>query len=237
MKTDKGIKLEQLSAGFERGIGALDELRVIQLGDGLRLQGALNQVEALEYERLERKYGKDHPRTLNAAAKIELGKEHMQAIAIVHAAASAPRPDPGNGWAVDGFVRNANGDPVGGVMVAAYDRRKRWYEELGYDCTDALGYFSIVVEKLSEKPPRPVFMCASKGKKLLESNEVRLAPAPKSSDRVEIILGDKGGKGDCSPPDGGPGVPKPPDQPRPGKESGNNAHVGGTQKRSPPKKA
>jgi hypothetical protein len=218
MKAYKGIKLEQLSAGFERGILALDDLRLMQLGDGLRLQGALNQVQTREFKRLERKYGKDHPRMLNAAAKIELGKEHMQAISIVHTTVSEPRPDPGDGWAVDGFVRTANGDPVGGVTVAAYDRRGRWYEEFGYDCTKEDGHFMIVVEKLPDKLPRPVYMRASKGKKPFESNEVQVAPEPKSSDRVEIIIGDTGSKGDCMPPPGGKGEPGPPKQPRGGKE-------------------
>jgi hypothetical protein len=218
MKAKQGIKLEQLAAGFERGIEALDELRVMLLGDGLRLQGAQNQVQTREYERLERKYGKDHPRMLNAATKIELGKEHIQAISIIHATASAPRPDPGNGWAVDGFVRTANGDPVDSVTVAAYDRRERWYVELGYGCTDDYGYFSIVVEKLAEKPPNLVFMRASKGKKLLASNDVQLTPEPKSSDRVEIIIGDIGSKDDCTPPDGGKAETRPPEKPVGGKE-------------------
>lgn len=212
MKANKGIEFEQLTSGFERGIGALDELRLMLLGDGFRLQGAQNRVKAREYERLKRKYGKDHPRTLNATAKIEIGKEHMQVISIVHTTASAPRPDPGNGWAVDGFVRLANGDPINGVTVAAYDRQERWYEEFGYGCTDDRGYFSIVVEKLAEKPPNLVFMRASKGKKLLASNEVQLAPERKSSDRVEIIISDTAGTGDCMPPAGGKGEPRPPDQ-------------------------
>lgn len=218
MKAYKGIKLEQLSAGFERGILALDDLRLMQLGDALRLQGALNQVQTREFKRLERKYGKDHPRILNAAAKIELGKEHMQAISIVHTTMSEPRPDPGDGWAVDGFVRTANGDPVEGVTVAAYDQRERWYEELGYGCTKEDGHFMIVVEKLPDELPRPVYMRASKGRKLFESNEVQVAPEPKSSDRVEIIIGDTGSKGDCKPPPGRKGKPRPPEQPMGGKE-------------------
>lgn len=218
MKAKKGIKDEQLAAGFERGIGALDELRVMQLSDGLRLQGAQNRLQALEYERFKRKYGKEHPRTLNAAAKIELGREHIQAISIVHTTASAPYPDPGNGWAVDGFVRNATGDPVGGVTVAAYDQKERWYEEFGFSCTDEEGYFSIVIENLAKKPPHPVFMRASKDKKLLASNKVQLLPEPESSDRVEIIISDIGGKGDCMPPADGKDKPMPPDEPVRGKD-------------------
>jgi hypothetical protein len=124
----------------------------------------------------------------------------------------------GNGWAVDGFVRTANGDPVDGVTVAAYDGQERWYAELGYGCTDEQGYFSIVVEKPAKEPPNLVFMRASKGKKLLPSNEVQLAPAGESSDRVEIIIGNIGSKDDCTPPDGGKGEPRHPEKPVGGKK-------------------
>lgn len=178
----------------------------------------VSEVKTREFKRLELKYGKDHPCMLNAAAKIELGKEHMQTISITHTTTSEPRPDPGDGWAVDGFVRTADGDPIAGVTVAAYDRRVRWYEEFGYDCTKEDGHFMIVVEKLPDKLPRHVYMRASKGKKLLPSNELRLAPAPKSADRVEIIISDAGSKGDCKPPPGRKGKPRPPEQPMGGKE-------------------
>lgn len=218
MKININAETEQFTAGFERGIEALDELRIMQLSDEFKLQYAQNHLHNREYERLKRKYGKDNPRTLKAAAKSELGKEYMQAISIVHASASVSYPDPGGGWAVDGYVRDAKGYPVGGVTVAAYDGRERWCEEFGYGCSDEEGYFSIVVEELPEKLPDSVFMRASKGKKLLVSNGVRLEPEPGSSDRVEIIIGDAGSKDDCIPPAGGKEKPRPPDEPVRGKD-------------------
>jgi len=198
MKAKQKITPEQAAAGFDRGVTALDEIRAMQIAEGLRLESAKAHVSVREYDHLERKYGKEHPRTMAMKAKIELGRSHIQAIVMEYATASTPRPDAGQGWAVDGFVRTADGEPVPGVTVAAYDRKGVWHQELGYACTDEKGYFSMVAEKLPDKELR-VYMHASYGEKMLKSNENRLAPAAGSTDRIEIII-EKDGKGDCMPP-------------------------------------
>lgn len=195
------------NSGFEfdetfkaRALGLVDELQALQIAEGLRLESAISSVNAREYARIERKYGKDHPRTLEMAVRVAANKEVKSGLFRRYTEASTPYVDPGEGWAVDGFVRSANGAPVEGVTVAAYDQKEQWYEEFGYGCTDKTGHFSIMVDKLPEKPPSPVFMRASKDKKLLASNEVQLTPEPKSTDRVEIIIGDTAVENDCGRP-------------------------------------
>jgi hypothetical protein len=120
---------------------------------------------------------------------------------------------------VDGFVRTAGGDPVPGVTVAAYDGEDTWYEKFGFSCTDDRGYFSLVAANFSDRLPAPAFMQASKEKKILPSNAPQVVPVPGTTDRVEIILGEKTEKGECAPPAGGNTQPKntPPekDEPKP----------------------
>ena len=200
-----------------RALELLDGSQALQFAEGLRLGSALSNVSAREYDRIKRKYGKDHPRTLEMAVRVAANMEAKKGLFMRYTEASTPYANPGEGWAVDGFVRTANGDPVEGVTVAAYDRQERWYQKLGYACTDGKGYFQIIAEKVPDEE-LSVYMRASKGNKLLESNEVQLAPEPKSSDRVEIIIGDIAGKGDCMPPTGGKGEPRPPEKPGGGKE-------------------
>jgi hypothetical protein len=200
-----------------RSFELVDASQALQFAEGLRLGSSLSSVNAREYARIERKYGKDHPRTKEMALRVEANEVAKKVLFTRYVAASTPQTDPGEGWAVDGFVRTADGEPVPGVTVAAYDRHERWYRELGYGCTNERGYFSMVAKKLSDKE-LVVYVRASKGKKLLPSNEVRLAPAPKSTDRVEIIIGDTGGKGDCIPPVGNKRKPMPPSEPVRGKD-------------------
>jgi len=212
-----------------RSLELIDASQAIQFGEGLRLGSALINLNAREYARIKRKYGKDHPRTKEMALRVEANDIARKVLFSRYVSASTPQADAGDGWAVDGFVRTADGEAVPGVTVAAYDRESGWIQELGYACTNEKGYFSIAVKKLPDQR-HAVYMRASKGRKLLPSNEVQLTPAPKTSDRVEILLRDAGGQTDCAPPSGAPDKIRPPDAPtsrdRPttsskkGKESG-----------------
>ena len=201
-----------------RAFELLDESQALQFAEGLRLGSALSNLHDREYNRIEKKYGKGHPRTLEMADRMKATENVNKVLFSHYSDASTPYTNPGDGWAVDGFVRTAVGNPVAGVTVAAYDSQDRWHKSLGYACTNEKGYFSIVVEKLPDKPPSLVSIQGSKGKKLLKSNEVKLAPEPKSSDRVEIIIGDTDGADDCMSPVGDKGKPRPPEQPVGGKE-------------------
>lgn len=211
------VSIDEVAKGFDRSIEALDEIRAMQLGERMRVQSAKDHVYAREHDRLERKYGKDHPRTTAMAEKMQINRDHIQGISVVHTTAATPRPAAGKGWAVDGFVRTADGVPVPGVTVAAYDKDDTWYEKFGFSCTDDKGYFSLVAANFSDRLPAPALMQVSKGKKIQPSNAPQVVPTPGSTDRVEIILGGNAEKGECAPPSGGKTPPKdtPPDKPKP----------------------
>lgn len=70
------ITEEQLAAGFDRGVSALDEVRAQQLAEGLRLESAKGALHGREHERLRRKYGEKHPRTLEAASRAAASAEY-----------------------------------------------------------------------------------------------------------------------------------------------------------------
>lgn len=165
---------------------------------GVKIGRALGGVFARENERLALKYPDGHERREQAKLRLNAGAEARKAMFQRHADVSTPPADAGTGWAVDGFVRTAGGDPVTNVTVAAYDSRGRVHEEFGYGCTDTRGYFKIVASKIPDKQMR-VFILASREKKLLKSNENRLAPAAGVSERIDIIL-ERDEKGECSAP-------------------------------------
>lgn len=217
MEMKNRVSIDEVAKGFDRGIEALDEIRAMQLGERMRVQSAKDHVYAREHDRLERKYGKDHPRTTAMAEKMQINRDHIQGISIIHTAAATPRPAAGKGWGVDGFVRTTDGVPVPGVTVAAYDKDDNWYEKFGFSCTDDKGYFSLVAANFSDRLPAPALMQVSKEKKIQPSNAPQVVPIPGSTDRVEIILGGTTEKGECAPPSGGKTPPKdtPPDKEEP----------------------
>ncbi|MGB7202812.1 MAG: hypothetical protein WBD16_11150 [Pyrinomonadaceae bacterium] len=182
----------------KRALELLDESQAVPLTEAFRIGGALNGVYAREYERMKAKYGDDHERTLEMAAKIELGERTKKKIVNRHRDVTTPFAEAGDGWAVDGFVRTSDGDAISGVTVASYDSRGRVYDEFGYGCTDKKGYFKIIVKEIPDKQLR-VSLHASRGEKLLKSNENRLTPVSGGSARIDIIISE-GGKDECAEP-------------------------------------
>lgn len=174
-----------------RALELLDESHAMQFAEGLRLSSAASVVFDREQRRLEKKYGKDDPRTkdmvlraeASATAKTELFSRYTDAIV---------RPaKPKEGWSIDGFVRAPDGRGIEGLTVAAYDKQENQIKELGHATTDEKGYFSITVEKLPEKPPKQVFMRAALRRTLLPSNDVTVSPEPGGVERIEIIVREK----------------------------------------------
>lgn len=217
MKDKLGLTVEKLAAGFGRAVGVLDEVRARQIAEGLRLEHAKASVQAREHERLRRKYGDEHPRTVAAAARVAANTEYRSRLVVEYGHASTPQPEAGEGWAVDGFVRTPQGAPVKGVAVAPCDQQGQWHQELGYACTDEKGYFRLIVKAVPEKEMR-VYMRAFDGEQLLESNENRLAPASGRTNRIEIVV-DRKGQGECTPPGGRRGGATPPSTPKPREEA------------------
>lgn len=192
---------EQAESASKWDVKALYAVNTSLLDQSARIYSAKANLYSREYERLKSKYGTEHPRTVAMEVNAAESNETVMTIAIRHSAAVTPVPEAGKGWAVDGFVRVADG-PVQGVTVAPYDKQGRWYSELGHSCTDERGYFSITADKLPGDKEMRVYMHASSGEQMLKSNENRLAPAPGRADRIMIVLDEKNGKGDCAPPPG-----------------------------------
>lgn len=229
METNQKITIEEAAAGFDRGVEALDGIRANQLAEGLRLESAKSSLYAREQTRLARKYGADHPRTLEMAAHSRENASHKMATLLEYNNAATPRPDPGKGWAIDGFVRSADGSALGGITVALYDAKDKWYARLGYACTNQDGYFvlqadtlaaklsEIVSEKVPEKIPEnltgPVYAWASRGNRLLPSNVNQLELRAAANYRIEIIVAADGAYEPCVAPDGKTSAAQTPPEP------------------------
>jgi hypothetical protein len=184
----------------------LDESQAMQFAEGLRLNNAAAVVFGREEKRLIQKYGKDDPRVKEMSLRVEASAVAKADLFSRYKDAMTPPATVKEGWTVDGFVRGPDGRGIGGLTVAAYDREGNKHKELGQATTDDQGHFAIKVEKFPAEPPKQVFMRASKGTRVLPSNDVVLTPKAGVSERIEIIIGER----EKDPKDGGD---KPPDKP------------------------
>ncbi len=195
MKSNENAKAEfNVTEKFKRrALELLDESQAMQFAEGLRLNNALATVFSREKERLAAKYGADDSRPKEMAVRLEASSDAKVTLFTRYSDAMTPQTTADQGWAVDGFVRTVEGATIDGLNVAAYDKDGNIHKDLGKATTDKRGFFSIKVERLPQKPPKVVFMRASKGSRLLDSKEVRLTPEAGSSERVVIVLTERGG--------------------------------------------
>jgi hypothetical protein len=195
----------------KRALELLDESHAMQFAEGLRLNSALAAVFGRELKRRTAQFGPEDFRVRDMAERLQATEDAKLELFSRYSDAMTPPTTAQEGWAVDGFVRAPSGAPVEGLTVAAFDKDGNVYKEFGRAVTDAKGFFSMKVDKFPQDPPSHVFMRAMKGRTLLDSKEVQLAPVAGGSERVEILLTDRGGDKPPTPPDKttGPAPDKP----------------------------
>jgi hypothetical protein len=163
----------------------------MQFAEGLRLNNAAAVVFGREEKRLMQKYGKDDPRVKEMSFRAEASALARADLFARYKDAMTPQTKANENWVVDGFVRGPEGRALEGLTVAAHDWQENRIKELGQATTNSEGHFTITVARLSEDPPKQVFIRASKGRTLLPSNEVMLSPRPGVSERVEIVVSER----------------------------------------------
>jgi hypothetical protein len=180
-----------------------------------------------EHGRLSGALGATHPRTRAIAERIKDGTARVQHVAVEAARAetTAPRAEPSE-WIFHGHVRGKDLKPAPDLTLTLVDASGRWVEALGSACTDAKGYFRIVVVVGTGKPgasrepaasatPQPgVHACLTDASRTrVYRGEELIAVQAGSVEYREIVLGQD--DSDCAPPEAGMNEP---DKGGPGKK-------------------
>ncbi len=104
-----------------------------------------NKALEKEKKRLSAKLGSDHPRVKRVAARLQYNQGLFKDlnVEIERAKITVPSADK-DSWMLHGRVLEKDKKGVPGLTVGLYDENGNWIRELGYGCTDKLGYFSII---------------------------------------------------------------------------------------------
>jgi hypothetical protein len=145
-------------------IEALNNLKEIQVASRLLLQR--------EAVRLEKKFGKEHPRTQRLKDRLKQNLEVINDLEVEKEIARIKIPEVSQDEAlIHGRVVDANYRGIGGLMVCIIDSRERKLIVLGKSTTDDSGYYSLIIgpdkiEKIAKITEEEVYLaiCTSKGK-------------------------------------------------------------------------
>ncbi|MCP4401360.1 MAG: hypothetical protein GY801_29180 [bacterium] len=211
---DKFISFTDISQSLEQGISGADQLRAMNLKGLHRMHRVKVSGLRREKERLSKKLGPNHPRVVTLTHKIEVNQGLMRDLTIELERAKIEIPDVDeNTWILHGFVRNKNLKGLPNLTVALYEKRGKWIEQLGYACTDKIGYFKIIYSLRRDngvnRAPIPIHKAKQglqvfihildKQGEQLYVDQRPVVPQLGQVDYREIILGDE--VDTCRPPD------------------------------------
>ena len=169
-----------------------------------------NKALEKEKKRLSAKLGSDHPRVKRVAARLQYNQGLFKDlnVEIERAKITVPSADK-DSWMLHGRVLEKDKKGVPGLTVGLYDENGNWIRELGYGCTDKLGYFSIIYPQKGKEPrdiseSLKLFIYVSdKNQKILHKDSEPLYLRIGQIDYREIYLTDEE---ICPPPEPGEDV-------------------------------
>src|SRR5689334_2422090 len=208
MARDKTLNLNTVSANIERGIETADAERAKSLEHLQTVRQAKTKSLNREHDRLALKYGAQHPRVQAIAARVKQNDGLVSNLngEIVRAKTEIPQVDETT-WVVHGFVRDLNGKGLRQLTVAPYDKPDRsgnWSRDLGFDCTNELGYFKIVAKDVKDGHPKVFLRVLNKEGATLFCDQQENQPRPGGLDYREIRI--SGDVVECAPPPPPPAV-------------------------------
>ena len=135
---------EDIVNKVDKAFNSLDEQRAKGLEKIEIVQNVKNSTLESERVRLTKKYGADHPRVkkINSRLTYNQGFMHDLAVEIERAKPKVLDIDQ-NTWILHGFLRDKGLKGLPDLTVALYDQEGNRIRQLGYACTEKIGYFKI----------------------------------------------------------------------------------------------
>jgi hypothetical protein len=208
------VPVAQISETLEKTIADLDHARAADLAEMGEVRTAKFAGLARDRDRLAAKLGATHPRVLALDGSLALHAQTSPGFASEIAASSVTPPSVNqSSWALHGNVIDESRAPVPGVTVALY-QKDVWAQRLGFACTDANGYFVLIVQGVDKADSGSFSTEILRAGKIIYIDRTPVTIQAGHVEYREIVIGTT--PNTCSPPSGGPDAPpSPPTQPAP----------------------
>jgi len=203
------VPVSQVSETLEKTIVGLDQARAADLGEMSEVRVAKFNVLARDRVRLAAKLGATDPRVLAIDASLALHAQTVPGFASEIAISTAPQPRVDeSSWVLHGLVLDASRKPIQGVTVALY-QKDTWLQNLGFACTDANGYFVLMVQEALKIDRGPFSIDILRNEKIIFIAPDPVTIRPGHVEFREIVIDAIANT--CPPPSGNqPAPPAPP---------------------------
>ncbi len=142
--TSSASDISQLNAQISAGLATADGTATAAiLNLGQIYQARLTQLSRTAAS-LKAQYGASDPRVIAAQASVTATTATVARLAMVKQQMATPSPSVNaQGWALQGWVYNAQSQPVANLTVFLVDGEKTYQQQYGFAYTDSNGYFLI----------------------------------------------------------------------------------------------
>jgi protocatechuate 3,4-dioxygenase beta subunit len=131
---------------------SLDDQRAEGLKKLKNLQIIKDESLEIERQRLEKKYGADHPRVKKIASRITYTKGIVEDLDVEIEKTDIEVPNhTGTSWTVHGRVFDENANGIKDLTVSLFSDEGNWEKEFGFTTTDERGYFALTYSEGDQK--------------------------------------------------------------------------------------
>lgn len=188
--------IEEANQKIDQSFEYTDQLRLEGLTKLNTLQRLKQRALLIERKQLITKYGPANPRVSKVEAKLKFNDGFIRDIKVEMAKAQITPPTVGKEtWLVHGRILNSNHIGVKNQTVYLINDNNQRVKDLGYDCTDEYGYFSITYTRPSENKrvqqfPNVFLTVSDKDKNILHREKEAHSVVTGQIKYREIILGE-----------------------------------------------
>ena len=144
--------LDSVRAGLSRA----DDERALAYEQLAIFQRAKSNLLTRHERLLALKLGEDAPRVVALKGQREATLAEIRHLEVAHTVAATPQPQPGPaGYAIHGYIRDPNLEPVAQVRLVVFDAAGKPRSDFKPATSDRRGYFTLETERLLDTSPPP----------------------------------------------------------------------------------
>jgi len=163
------VPVDEALRTLRSGLARVDAERALAYGQLATFRAAKRNLLARHEKLLAHKLGENDPRVLALQTQRAAMESELRDLHAAHAQAAISVPDVGPaGYALQGFVRTFQGEPIPRAVVAIYDTSGKKRTDFDSAVTDANGYFEVATSEL------------------LRPGDARVQPSDESAEKVAL---------------------------------------------------
>lgn len=141
---ERKFSTDEIFKKVDSSLNRADQMRSENLQRLMNIQQIKAKTLEREKQRLSAKYGAEHPRVVRLDSKLRFNEGFVKdlKVEIDRAKVEVPTLDK-KAWMVHGRILNEDKAGIKGLTVSLSGKDKKWVKQLGYACTNELGYFAI----------------------------------------------------------------------------------------------